>query len=171
MSFNLTQLRRYSNKVFIETGSKEGVQAVVAVTHAGFEEVHTIELDPDYYKKAKETTKNYSNINLYFGNSADWLPKILEKNIKPCTIWLDAHPLVENLDFSNTPLLQDMLTIQKFKMDGKLPLGFKVLVDDMRCYSKIDRNIIEEIARSIGTLSFESQWQPEAVKNDILVIS
>lgn len=170
MSFNLDQLKRYSNKVFVETGSKEGVQAVVAVTLAGFAEAHTVELDPDYYKKAQETIKGHSNIHLYFGSSADWLPKILEKVTDPCTIWLDAHPLVENLDFSNTPLLQDMLTIQRFKMDGKLPVGFKLLIDDMRCYSKTDRNRIEEIARSIGTLSFESQWYPEIERNDILVI-
>ena len=166
MSMTVEMLRKYRNHVFIETGSKQGECAVSAITLVGFEEVHTIELDQDSYDKAKKRIAGFNNINLYLGDSADWLPRILEKVTRPYTVWLDAHPLIENLDFNNTPILQELNALK----NTKLPRGFKILMDDLRLFSKDDRNKITEMARSIGTVSFESQPYPEIERDDILVI-
>lgn len=165
MSLTVQMLRRYRNPVFIETGSKEGICATVAIDHVGFKEVHTIELDKDYYEKAKARCAAYPNIHLYFGDSAVILPQILEKVKEPFTVWIDAHPIVDFLSFATTPLLQEMQALK----NAKLPKGFKILVDDLRCFSKEERKIVEDIGRSIGTVTFESN-PPEVEPNDIMVI-
>jgi len=162
-------LRKYSNKIFIEAGCKEGGCSISAITLCGFKEVHAIELDPVYYATAVKRTAPYTNIHLYLGDSGEWLPKILAKMTDVYTIWLDAHPLVDHLDFSNTPILKECTALQQVKFQGNLPKGFKIIIDDLRCFSRADRDKIEEIARSIGTVSFESNAGVEP--NDILIIN
>ena len=110
----------------------------------------------------------YDNIHTYCGDAGDWLPKILSEmdvESKVCTLWLDAHPIVKVLSFSNTPILKELSAIKNAKLAGK----FKVLIDDLRLFSKEDRNIIIEIAESIGEISYESNIGVEPP--DILVIT
>lgn len=166
---SLEMLKKYSSDIFVETGSKSGGTAVRAVTLCGFKEAHTIEIDKVRYDQCVRAVRKYRNIHLYFGDSAIWFPKIMEKITGPCTIWLDAHPMIDYLDFKNTPLLQNVLVLQQMKANGKLPTNFRVLMDDLRCYSKEDRDKIEEVSRSIGRVSFENNTGGQL--NDILVIT
>jgi len=90
------------NKIFIETGTQTGA-GVEAALFSGFEEIHSIEIREDFYNIALKNFKDNPKVHLYFGDSREVLPKILEKIKEPATFWLDGHsqhdsPILEELD-------------------------------------------------------------------------
>jgi hypothetical protein len=84
-------LFKYSNgKVFVETGTYKGDTVKLAL-NAGFEFIHSIELDPELYDKAFEMFKDEDRVKIWFGDSIDCLKEILRRIDEPATFWLDAH--------------------------------------------------------------------------------
>jgi len=72
----LSNIKKFN--VFIETGTAFGNTVYGMIPY--FKEIHSIELNPDFYKFACYNLKNYKNVNLHLGDSSKILPDVL-KNI------------------------------------------------------------------------------------------
>ena len=84
-------LAMYRNPVFVETGSYEGGGVAVAL-QSGFEEVHSIEINPSFHARCAKRFAGDSRVHLYCGDSAKLLGTVLAGVSKRATLWLDAHP-------------------------------------------------------------------------------
>lgn len=90
-NIKIEYLQKYgSGKVFVETGTYLGDTAQLALD-AGFELVHTIEVDQGMYDKCYSRFKDNKNVKLWFGDSVDIIPQIVNILTEPATFWLDAH--------------------------------------------------------------------------------
>lgn len=79
-----------SGKVFVETGTYLGDTVQLALD-AGYEIIHTIEVDQGMYDKCYDRFKDNPKVKLWLGDSVDLIPKIAEELTEPATFWLDAH--------------------------------------------------------------------------------
>ena len=82
--------RELKLSLFIETGTFEG--DAIEIARPYFDEIHSIELSPEYYELAKARFEGDPNVHLYLGDSANQLAalKPVFKG-RPTLFWLDAH--------------------------------------------------------------------------------
>ncbi|MFC1842074.1 hypothetical protein ACFLYU_00240 [Candidatus Dependentiae bacterium] len=121
--------------VFVESGTYLGHTARKA---AGcFQEVHTVELNEEFYEQSVLSLKMYSNVTVYHGNTIDHFPKILldlETKNKKALFWLDGHYMSsmqdENIqpEAEYTPIMRELSIICKQCSD---PV---ILIDDIRLF-------------------------------------
>lgn len=119
------------NKIFIETGTMQGRCCDLALD-AGYEELHTFEIDPIYYEFSSEKFKDNDKVNCYLGNSLDIMPEVLQKiNGKLATYWLDSHfPTGYDInDIKFAPLIMELDIIKKYGNPNS-----SILVDDVRLF-------------------------------------
>ncbi|MCH9620824.1 MAG: hypothetical protein S4CHLAM20_02280 [Chlamydiia bacterium] len=120
---------RYNLLTFIETGTYEGATTGKACRY--FEDVFTIELSEELYKKSKERLKK-TQITFIHGSSDEELDKLLSHYSPDRTlIFLDAHfSRCDTVKGKNDPpLLDELVTIQKYIKESTV-----ILVDDVRCF-------------------------------------
>ena len=127
---DVNKLRKYLNPTFVETGTGE-CNGIKLALYAGFQTVYSVEVNLDTYRDAVEMLGNCSNVNLYYGNSIDVLPKIVDKIETPVTFWLDSH-INGRKDVSPNPcpILEEIDIVMKCKYP------FVILIDDMRLFRK-----------------------------------
>jgi hypothetical protein len=89
-----------TNDVFIETGTSQGVTLKHAM-QAGFNALHSIEIDPATFAATRADFGQWPHVNLYLGCAADILPRIIDRS-RGTTFWLDAH--TESLSHPGTKL-------------------------------------------------------------------
>ncbi|MEY2924119.1 MAG: hypothetical protein RLZZ337_667 [Bacteroidota bacterium] len=90
-NIKIEYLQKYGlGKVFVETGTYLGDTVQLALD-AGFDLIHTIEVDQGMFNKCQERFKNNNKVKLWFGDSVDFIPKIVDGLTSPATFWLDAH--------------------------------------------------------------------------------
>ena len=83
-------IEEYKIDTIVETGTYFGWSAK-KLSEFGLP-VHTIEVNPEFLKKAKEHTAGTKNIFHYFGSSPQILEEILEeRNLGKVLFFLDAH--------------------------------------------------------------------------------
>jgi hypothetical protein len=128
-----------SGKIFVETGTYLGDTVQLAL-NAGFEYVHTIEVDQGMYDKCHARFKDNPNVKLWLGDSVDIIPQIADQLIEPATFWLDAHasgPL-QGGRYAPCPLVLELEAIY-----GKKKLRFTERGSEMfREKSSIDTHTI-----------------------------
>ena len=90
-SHSFAYARRWS-ETFIETGTHVG-GGVLGAVMAGFKEVYTCELFPEFSAQARENMgTQWGRVHYYVGSSADCLPKMLkDAGNGKFSILLDAH--------------------------------------------------------------------------------
>lgn len=113
-------------KVFVETGTYHG-ETIKALKN-NFDVLYSIELSVDLYNKAKTKFNKCTRINIYNGNSADILPRIVAQLDAPALYWLDAHFSGGITASSKNPILQEILTILQA---GKSDV---IVIDDLRLF-------------------------------------
>ncbi len=89
---NQHDLNIFNCNVFIETGTGRGIGTFHATTFECFKKIHTIEVMPSLYDRAKKAIKD-KRVSFHLGKSIDVLNKLLpsiDKNDK-ILFWLDAH--------------------------------------------------------------------------------
>lgn len=121
--------------VFVESGTYLGDTAQKA---AGcFQEVHTVELNEEFYEQSASYLKIYSNVIVYHGDTIDHFPKILldlERRNKKALFWLDGHYMTsmqdEHIDpeAEYTPIMKELSIVCKQCAD---PV---ILIDDIRLF-------------------------------------
>lgn len=84
---------KWGLRYFVETGTYKAETALWAAGQ--FEQVWSIEKWGPYYARCEERVKEYKNLTLIFGDSREWLGKVLSKLDGPALIWLDAHWTVD----------------------------------------------------------------------------
>lgn len=85
-------LKEFANgKIFVETGTYLGYTVKLALEF-GFEKIHSIELNDELYNEAVKMFKDYPNVKIWHGDSAEKLKEIVQEiGDEPATFWLDAH--------------------------------------------------------------------------------
>lgn len=113
-------------EVAVETGTWQGETAKCLAFL--FPTIHTIEVQFDVFKKAKNTFRNNSNVNLYQGNSPEVLSQILPSlENKRALFYLDAHW------FSDWPLIAELEAIGKTHYDNCV-----IVIDDIKVPGRDD---------------------------------
>lgn len=88
MYYVLRTLRDNGLSTFVESGTSHGDGVYAVLPHV--EEVHTIEAWKEAYDFSANRFANEDKVNIYFGDSGEILPTILE-DLPPAVFWLDAH--------------------------------------------------------------------------------
>jgi len=119
---------------FVETGTCTGITTARAATL--FQAVHTIELHPKLYEKARKSLNKYTNITVHQGNSSEVLKKILPTIGGSIVLWLDTHYSGESTAMSfNDPNDGNAITDIQSELDRLSESGITdcvVLIDDIR---------------------------------------
>jgi hypothetical protein len=119
--------RKFSPSIFVETGTYLG-DTVAAVKNLFFE-IHSIELGENLAEEARKRFLRYPHIHIHQGDSAQILPSLLGKTLKPSLFWLDAHYSegVTVGDDEHLPLISEIKTILGHWVSGSV-----ILIDDAR---------------------------------------
>lgn len=135
--------------VLIETGTYMG--AMVGACKATFSRIYSIELQRDFYERARRMFSGEPHIRLLHGDSARVLPDILHELNEPALFWLDAHfsgGLTAKAD-RETPIVQELSLIFDHRIEGHV-----VLIDDARLFNGAHdyptRETVLELAASRG---------------------
>lgn len=161
--FNLGQLSEEFNiSTFVETGTYEGSGTKYAYD-SGFHQIHTIEIDPDYYLAANYRFKDFANIFLHLGSSHLVIsnlinsPFLKEENV---LFWLDAHfPLADKgqVSYRHTidpvvrmPIISELQAIVSNRNNGYRDV---IIIDDLRCFvddARIPAASFDEHMKTLG---------------------
>jgi len=147
MTLNMAILGKYMSKVFVETGTYDGRGSIAAV-FAGYQKVHTIEVDAQRVLMARKRLMGFPEVEVYYGDTIDILPRILDGLEERATIFLDAHPI----GFGDPsrggrikyPLVEELRLI---KLNSKRK-DHSILIDDVNAF-KYWSATIEEISKML----------------------
>ena len=127
----IKNIARASNlSIFVETGTYLG--DTLEFLKDSFNQLISIELSDFYYKKGLERFKNTQKINLYYGDSSEVLPTILNKIKVPCLFWLDGHYSSGNTaqGDKDTPIFSELESIFNHNIKDHI-----ILIDDARLFT------------------------------------
>lgn len=117
----------YNCTTFVETGTGGG--DMLDEVYPYFQQVYSVELDPNLYRNAQGRFWNAANVQLYHGDSGAVLAQIVP-TLKGVTLfYLDAHfsGLGTARGSKETPILAELQTI--LKSPGS---GYVILIDDLK---------------------------------------
>lgn len=119
-------------EIFVETGTYLGQTTNIAKNM--FERVHTIEIAPHFYERAKNMFSG-TNITCHLGDSSILLEDICKTLDKPTCFWLDGHWSAGNTGkgVKNIPLYEELELIMKHCSQKSV-----ILIDDCRLFEKTD---------------------------------
>ena len=121
--------KRYGLKILVETGTYYGdmVEAMKDV----FNQLYSIELSTELYKKAKKRFKGEKHIELICGDSGLELMNLMSKIDKPTLFWLDGHYSagVTAKGEKDTPIYEELNHIL-----NSTDKGHVIIIDDARCF-------------------------------------
>ncbi len=139
--------RRFRLRVLIETGTFEG--EMVRKCQGAFREIYTIELDPDYARRAQRRFARLPNVHVMEGDSTRRLPELLSAVREPALFWLDGHYSGSGtaLGEKETPLLEELDAIRRHGIQDHV-----ILIDDVRCFGEGDYPDLETITRALRAI-------------------
>lgn len=113
-------------EIFIETGTNLGNTAAIAADI--FQEVHSVEVFPEFYTKALQRFQNVSHVFLHFGDSAKALKEIIPFSTQKILFYLDGHfdGGASGKGTTNTPILEEIRAISSSGRKDAL-----LLIDDI----------------------------------------
>lgn len=117
----------FKNNYFVETGTYEGFGVLLAL-QAKFKHIISIEIDQNLYQSCKQKFSSYPHVDIYHGDSAIVLGKIIENISEPITFWLDGHNSSSIVLSKNTPILEELEQINNHPIKNHI-----ILIDDIRC--------------------------------------
>ena len=89
-SLTLAVLLKYSNDVFVETGTYTGA-AVRTALACDFKEIRSVELHKPFYDSCVKSFANEPRVHLYHGDSALKMFDMIRDIDTTITFWLDGH--------------------------------------------------------------------------------
>jgi hypothetical protein len=117
--------------VWVESGTYLGQTTVVLARHGRF--VHTIEPEPDLYRRARDRCAICRNVEVIRGLSEEVFPVLLPTLSGDVNFWLDGHYSAEGTFRGphDTPIRDELRYIaDHLPRFGRLC----VMVDDVRCF-------------------------------------
>lgn len=124
-----TLLQKYPAINFVETGTFQG-EGVIFASQYDYKAIHSIEIDANMARDAKDKFRDCLRINIWQGKSEEVLPSVIGQLQGSITFWLDAH-MESNLTATNCPILKELACITPILTDRKV----NVLIDDWRLMS------------------------------------
>lgn len=120
------------NNIFVETGALAG-QGIKYALRAGFKEIHSIELNRNFYDVVCKLFRNHKQVHIHYGDSGKILYDVIKDINEPITFWLDGHNgSPDPAGGSNTPLMKELDQIKKHHIKNHI-----ILIDDMHCCGTI----------------------------------
>lgn len=116
--------RRYSLRLFVETGTSFGDMVRAMIPH--FDRIWTIELGDQLYAEAQEKFRDERKVQLIHGDSGRELGRLLPQLDAPALFWLDATSARGEKD---TPILEELDHIL-----GAADTRHVVVIDDARLF-------------------------------------
>jgi hypothetical protein len=160
-------LAKYRNPVFVETGTYKG-DGVALAREVGFEEIHSIEIDPERYEQCRLRFKEAQGVFLYLGDSAKVFPQILARLTRRATIWLDAHAFGagDTKEYSGTrwPLSEELRALA----ESALRKDHVLLIDDRHdfgLFGMTEDGVLETIRRINGAYQISFEDSKDRPKN------
>jgi len=126
--------KAYSGEVFVETGTYLG-KGVRLALEAGFEEIHSLDIDPIMVENCQKKFANYKNVSIHHKDSSTQLWDVISEIDKPITFWLDAHngfPDPNAHEVKNTCILDELEQIKNHPIKTHT-----ILIDDLHCCGTI----------------------------------
>lgn len=122
-------IEKFEIERIIETGSYFGWSAKIFSTFVN--KVDSIELNRDYFSRAKRNLEGFGNVNLHLGDSVKVMRKIIDEDEKKLLIFLDAHwqnhwPILDELNVIKEKKLKPVICIHDFFV----PNGNKLRIGD-----------------------------------------
>ncbi|MFY9745928.1 MAG: hypothetical protein WA891_00435 [Acidobacteriaceae bacterium] len=149
-------------RLFVETGTYAGLTTAYMANLC--DHCYTVELDPALHRQAQERLADRKNITLYLGDSAQWLPAILERISEPALFWLDAHSSggATARGTEDTPFARELDMILAHPIKNHV-----LLIDDARCYCGV---FSYPSIRRLQKLVEQKSSYAMHINNDIIVI-
>lgn len=143
---------RFPNYYFVETGTYQG-DGIRFALRAQFPEIHSIEINGQFVKRARMSFSRYSNVFIWQGSSGIMLWEVIKSMDRPITFWLDGHNGVpDKSGGKNTPLMEEL---DQIKMH---PIKIHtIVIDDMHCCGGVlfDYLTKEDIIRKIKEINLD----------------
>lgn len=157
--------KHFDSKIFVETGTYMG--DMLDEVKNEFTQLHSIELSPKYFLRAKAIFNTNSKIQLHYGDSGKVLRKLLPKLQAPTLLWLDAHysggtTARGTLD---TPIVQELDTISRHKLKNQ----FVIMIDDARLF--IGKNSYPKLSLLRKYIEKRFPQHKFSVENDAIIIA
>jgi len=140
--------RRHHTPVMVETGTLHGDMVEAMKDH--FEAIYSIEISPEFAKKAQQRFAGNSRIRIIENDSAIALKSLVPELNRPSLFWLDGHYSGGNTGKGEkvTPVLEELSTIFASGLDHV------VLIDDARLFgTDKDYPTMEELESHVRNLS------------------
>jgi hypothetical protein len=165
---SLEVFNEFKNKHFVETGTYHG-DGVQYALDAGFENIYSIEIDEDLFKRVFKKFASQQNVTILLGDSSKVLKNLIMLISEPITFWLDAHcPSNRALSKKQSPIFEELNAIDSHPIKTHT-----ILIDDVRDMGGpfFDYVTIEQIKRRILQINPNYQFTLRdcTFKNDILV--
>tara|TARA_A100001515_G_scaffold134393_1_gene124374 strand:- start:1378 stop:1980 length:603 start_codon:yes stop_codon:yes gene_type:complete len=138
-NFNLNTLK---TECFVETGTQRGMGLDYALQH-DYKELHSIEINEEYYNFCEQKYKFVDKVKLYLGSSEERINDVLENiaHFDSCLFWLDAHlpddpgsQIGEDHDRLQDSLEFPLETELKLIKEKRKTKNDFFLIDDLRIY-------------------------------------
>jgi hypothetical protein len=81
--------RHFGIEILVETGTYRG--DTIWAARRWFREIHSVELQPDLYRRAVDRFAPYQHVHLNKGDSGVVLPGVVSALTGPALFWLDGH--------------------------------------------------------------------------------
>jgi hypothetical protein len=149
--------RRFGILTFVETGTFMG-DMVDAVADQ-FDQVHSVELGPDLFEKARLRFAGLDHVRIHQGDSAAVLPEILRSLNNPALFWLDGHYSagITAKGQKDTPIIEELEAIYRHNKTGHV-----ILIDDARLFDGSgDYPSLDDLRRRL------KEWSPTAVMETV----
>jgi hypothetical protein len=123
----------FSVRSFVETGTFLGTTTKLMADHEF--PCKSIELSDEYYSKAVERFASVPNVELFHGDSGEWLGQMTDKAEAPHLFWLDSHYSGGGTarGSSDTPIARELNQLIGCNIANSV-----ILIDDVREFGKGD---------------------------------
>ncbi len=148
---------RYSLSTLVETGTYLG--DMVFAMRKRFSEIHSIEISPEYFERAKQRFSSYKNIHILEGDSGKVLSELVPSLKSGVLFWLDGHYSGGSTGRgdADSPVIIEVKSILE-KMSG----AYAILIDDARLFvGKDGYPKYEDLVSQIKALKSDMQVEKE----------
>lgn len=121
-------------KIIVETGAYRGEGITNYLNEKYFDEIHSIELSPQWFTYCKNKFSGHSQVHMHLGDSAKVLYELDLPNT-PVIFYFDAHysggPTAGEDIYKGCPVLEELKFIANRNVKGDF-----IIIDDMRLMGK-----------------------------------
>jgi len=132
---------RPHTQFFVECGSAGG-QGIQAAIEAGYEQIYSVDINPQCFKECQERFRKHNHVHLTHGDCGTWLADTLNTLNTPCVVYLDAN------GWSGETESPYHASIAALRRHGRR--DHFVIVDDMNHDNSSRAEMVRDLQRSLS---------------------